>query len=616
MCGIVAFLSASNGPAPQAAWLQSMADVIKHRGPDDDGVWIHDRVGLSFRRLAILDLSPAGHQPMVSTDGQSAMVFNGEIYNYVELRRDLASRGHTFRSSGDSEVLLNAYREWGMEFVDRLVGMFAFCIVDLQRRRLVLARDRFGIKPLYYHASDAGVLFASEIKALRRSGLWHGDLNTARFARWLAFGRTESVPEDQDTFLEGIHQVPAGHLCEVPFDGPMRMQPFWTPSLIEKSGSPDDLDTLLEHFEDSMRLHMRADVPVGVMLSGGMDSVSIACEMARIRAVTAPDQPLHAFCYLSDDFDESQQLSDTIQQTGCAVHTLRDDGARTFWSRLDQVIWHHDEPVHSPSVLMGYELYRAASANGIRVVLSGQGADETLGGYHYLFDHLLVSAALEGRLPTVLTQARAVASVSARPVREVLARTIQLLRAHVLSASPVFRRVAAERRLREAPGRQFLTPEFSARALPAPELFRGESLSAALVRAIKRTPLPQYLRVEDRNSMAHSVEARVPFLDHRLAELALALPAMAKLSDGWNKRVLRDAMRGRIPDSVRLRQEKLGFPTSARRWFATELADDLREVTTNGRVMQMGWFDSTAVHRALERHIRGEFDATNLLFNI
>jgi asparagine synthase (glutamine-hydrolysing) len=616
MCGFVGFLALTDESAPTSEWVTSLIDTIAHRGPDDSGVLIAGRIGLGFRRLAILDLSPAGHQPMTSRDGTLSIVFNGEIYNYVELRAELQALGHRFVSSGDTEVLLAAYAQWGRRCVDRLVGMFAFCVVDRRTSTLFVARDRLGIKPLFVVRHQRGVLFASELKVMRRSGLWSGKLNTARFAQFLSYGRTEEVLDDADTYLDGVQQIMPGHSRTLRFDGTQVDECYWAPSHREERERADVVPRFLAMFDDSMKLHMRSDVPVGVMLSGGMDSVSIACTMAQLAGTANAGQTLHAFCYLSEDFDESKQLIDTISQTGATMHEVAAVEAETFWTRLRETIWFHDQPVHSASVLVGFELYRLAAASGIRVVLSGQGADETIGGYEYFFDHLLVTEALRGRLPTLLAQAESVAAIRGKTRKEMLMRCARLARAHFMSSLAGYRQITASRRLAEGRGLRFLTPEFRALASPAMEAPAGQTLGIALERAVRQSPLPHYLRIEDRNSMAHSVESRVPFLDHRLVEQAMALPAQWKMFDGWNKRVLRDAMTGRIPDSVRLRRQKFGFPTSAKRWFAGPLAEGMRAIISDGAAMRSGWFDQPVVARELERHVRGETDASNLLFNV
>jgi len=616
MCGFVGFLALSDESAPTREWVTSLTDTLAHRGPDDSGTLIAGRLALGFRRLSILDLTPAGHQPMTSRDGTLSLVFNGEIYNYLELRAELQALGHRFVSTGDTEVLLAAFAQWGRRCLDRLVGMYAFCIIDRRTSTLFVARDRLGIKPLYVLRHPRGVLFASELKAIRRSGLWNGRLNTARFAQFLSYGRAEAVPDDADTYLDGVQQILPGHCWTLRFDGTRVDECYWAPGADEERERADAVPRFLAMFDEAMKLHMRSDLPVGVMLSGGMDSVSIACTMAQLAGRAGAGQALHAFCYLSEDFEESEQLDDTIALTGATMHRVATIEAETFWERLREAIWFHDQPVHSSSVLMGFELYRLASANGVRVVLSGQGADETIAGYEYFFDHLLVTEALRGRLPTLLEQARVVADARGKSRNDVLLRCARLARAHLFSHVAGFRRFTASRRMLEGRGRPFLTPEFCALASPAVEIPAGQTLGVALERAVRRSPLPHYLRAEDRNSMAHSVESRVPFLDHRLVEQTMALPAHWKMFDGWNKRLLREAMRGRIPDSVRLRREKFGFPTSAKRWFAGPLADGMRDIVRDGLAMRSGWFDQRAVARELERHVRGETDASNLLFNV
>ncbi len=615
MCGFVGFLSLPGQQPPDARWLECLCDTIVHRGPDDSGTYIDGQVGLGFRRLSILDLSDAGHQPMVSSDQAHAMVFNGEIFNYVELRHELSALGHQFSSTGDSAVLMAAYRQWGARCVERLVGMFAFCIHDRSRGVIFIARDRFGVKPLYLLRTARGVVFGSELKAIRASGLWDGRLNEERFASLLVHQRVDVLPETAETFLAGIVQLPAAHTMEITMAGVETTRRYWSLPDRTTSAPSDPIAEFGRLFDDSMKLRMRADVPVGVMLSGGMDSSSIACAMARL--VGSPDtrpEPLHAFCYESEEFDESQQLADTVAQTGVHVHRYTPD-PEAVWREMPRALWHHDEPIHSASVLMGFGLYRTAAAHGIRVVLGGQGADETIGGYGYLFDHLLVTHAAAGRVDRLWADTGALAAGGAVTRGALLSGTMRRLRAHLLSGNDSYRQLAARRRLAEAPGWQYVDASFGARATPGANAAGPQDLRSTLVAAATDAPLPCYLRAEDRNSAAHSVEARVPFLDHRLAEFCVALPAEWQMRDGWNKYVLREAMRGRIPESVRARRVKFGFPTSVRRWFAGPLASSARTLILDGPLRSMGWFQMQRVESAIDRHARGDGDFSNLLFN-
>lgn len=615
MCGFVLF--ATNGGRPiHHEWVEAMLDTIRHRGPDDSGIHIESGFALGFRRLAILDLSTAGHQPMLSHDGRHAMVFNGEIYNYVELREELRSLGHCFKSSGDSEVLLAAYSQWGEACVDRLRGMFAFGVVERSTGAMFVARDRFGIKPLFMLKTADGVLFASEIKAIRKSGLQTSRPNAARFAKWLADGRMDAIPNSRETFLENIEQVMPGEALHVAPDGTVRRGQYFSPDAIPDDGCAS-IDDFAEKFDDAIRVHLRADVPIGVMLSGGMDSVSIACRFSALTGgPAARTQPIHAFCYAADDFDEETPLRDTIAQTGMTQHLVTDSSAERFWGLLPQLMWHHDEPVQSTSALVGFELYRLAASNGIRVVLSGQGADETLAGYPNYFDDLLVSLALRGRLPSLLKQADQLARDRKLSRNEVLWSCAKRARGTLLQGIGAYSRLSARRRTQSANGLRVLTPELTKSLAPLEPLATNARLGPSLRRSVTEYPLPMYLRVEDRNSMAHSIESRVPFLDHKLATYALRLPLEARVWDGWNKRALRFGMQGKIPESVASRRQKFGFPTGVRKWFSTSLASPLDDLVLRGAAVRSGWIDSSEVKNVLVEHRSGQKDHSTMLFNL
>src|SRR5437016_7269964 len=304
MCGLVVMLGLG-GRQADAAVLSQMARSIAHRGPDDSGLYLHQQVGFGFRRLAILDLSPTGHQPMCSEDGELVIVFNGEIYNYIELREELRAAGHCFRSTSDTEVLLAAYREWGPECLGRLNGMWAFVIHDRRRGVLFGARDRFGVKPLFVHHGKDAWLLASEAKAILASGLYARETNWQVSADFLLHGKLDETPA---TFFAGIEQVPPGCAFELRLDGRWRQCPYRSLSAIESEPTTDVEEAVAELLEDAVRIRLRSDVPVGVCLSGGLDSTAIICAMARNRegGATAAGQtaPLLAFCYHESAFDE------------------------------------------------------------------------------------------------------------------------------------------------------------------------------------------------------------------------------------------------------------------------------------------------------------------------
>src|SRR5439155_996159 len=380
MCGVAAVVMLDGCPAA-AEIVSRMTKALAHRGPDDDGVHLSDSVALGFRRLSILDLTPSGHQPMSTRDGSVTIVFNGEIYNYIELRTELEARGRTFRSSGDTEVLFQAYCEWGAQCLPKLNGMWAFLVYDKHRQVIFGSRDRFGIKPLYRYQSAGAVLLASEMKAIRASGLYTSATNWRTAARYLLEDRLDDTTE---TFYEGIVQVGAGAAFELDLRGNYREWPFWSPDDIATSPTAEPAEAFAELFEDAVRLHMRSDVPVGVSLSGGLDSTSIICASARIRAASGAKGDLQAFCYMAPEFDETDYIMATVRQTGAVLRRL-ETTAQGLWADFERMLWFQDEPVHAIAALVGYQLMKLAADHGLKVMLNGQGADETIGGYPNYF---------------------------------------------------------------------------------------------------------------------------------------------------------------------------------------------------------------------------------------
>jgi asparagine synthase (glutamine-hydrolysing) len=604
MCGIAVMFGLHGRPADPDV-VGRMTAALHHRGPDDHGQYVSGPVGLGFRRLSILDLSPAGHQPMLSADGRHALIFNGEIYNYIELRDELQARGRRFRSTGDSEVLLQAYDQWRLDCVDRFNGMWAFAIHDAERHSVVVSRDRFGVKPLFrYHAGDF-VLFASEIKAILASGLYRSATNWEAASRFLLRG---DLDVDHQTFYEGIERVDAGTIAELTAAGTETKRRFWSLDAIEPGDVADPVAEFRELFRDAVKIRMRSDVPVGVFLSGGLDSTSIICMMKKERERQQGTQgALQAFSYMSMEHDESSFIRDTVAQTEADFEEVHID-PRTMWDNLSRLLWHHDEPVHSPTALVGYELMRRARAKGTIVILNGQGSDETLAGYWNFVQAYWTELVMRGRLGSAAREMLHYCRSHGRPVlpaaRELMAS----------AAKQTLNRVATAN-LRQRP----VTDDADV-AWMSPELIRqlgrrGEpkvrNLRTALERAVTFRPLPIFLRVEDRNSMAHSVEARLPFMDYRLVKLSLSLPSEWKVRSPWNKYILRESMRGVIPESVRTRLDKMGFPTSAREWTASAWHEPMQDLFASQGFRERGVFNVPALRAALDKHRAraGDFSA-------
>jgi asparagine synthase (glutamine-hydrolysing) len=610
MCGFVVIVGRAGRLADRAV-VERMVATIAHRGPDDSGFWSNGSVAMGFRRLAIIDRSLAAHQPMLAPDGQAVLVFNGEIFNYVELRDELRSLGHQFHSTGDTEVLLAAWRQWGENCVDHLVGMFAFVIWDERRRVLFGARDRFGVKPLFAYRGKDVVMLASEIKAIQASGLYEHEENWEAIAGYLLTG---TLDDGVATCFRGIEHIPPAHSFNLAFDGSLRQRRYFDlpeQTLERTDDAPEMLARLLE---DSVRIRMRSDLPTGVCLSGGLDSTAIVCEMARRRELAHDPQPLLAFNYNTRDYDESAYIAETLRVTGATLVSSRVT-EREMWDSMPRVMHFHDEPLHSMNALVSFDLMRLARQHGAIVVLNGQGADEILAGYSSFYGDYWTSLVASGRMREAAREIGAYArafgvdrwKLEAQVARQIGFRAVGLAPGYGLLAG-VARRILLRR-----------NPWFSrelVRNAPDRVSSPGIRLEHAQRQSLTTDPLPLLLRVEDRNSMAHGVEVRVPFLDHRLVSYALALPIDWRIRGPWNKYVLREALRGRIPESVRTRQDKMGFPVPTGRWFARELYEPLRDLIGSQAARQRGLYRTDALLRELDRSRGAHVDNHRVLFRV
>ncbi len=579
MCGIVGLIFTS--PRDKVAERASaMLSRLKHRGPDDHGWLCYSRsvkragrgelpfvpmeAVMLHRRLSILDLSEAGWQPMSTPDGRYAIVYNGEIYNYLEVRVELERRGHVFDSRSDTEVLLHAYVEWGPYALQRLVGMFAFGILDMQARRLFLARDHAGIKPLYYVSLANGFAFASEIKALLELPEVDRQVNPQRLYDYLRFGLTDHGGE---TLFARVRQLPSAHYLEVALDHPADLQPvcYWSIDLTQRQEVSFEkaAQHLRDLFLESVRLHMRSDVPVGAALSGGIDSSSIVMTM---RHLLGSRLDLHTFSYIADEPSRSEErwVDRVGRAAGAIVHKVCPN-PQDLVTELDDLIAAQDEPFGSTSIYAQRRVFRLAGDAGIKVMLDGQGADELLGGYRLYLPARLASLMRQGQwgkalrfLPNALGQtdsggARLVFQAGGlllpRSLHEPAMRLVgENLTPSWLNANWFWERGVIRRSFWKSNGRQLLRDQ--------------------LHRTVVETSLPMLLRYEDRNSMSFSIESRVPFLTPALINFCLTLPEEYIISDdGTSKAVFRQAMRGIVPDAILDRRDKIGFATPEESWL-------------------------------------------------
>jgi asparagine synthase (glutamine-hydrolysing) len=609
MCGLVVMLGLAGRQADTAV-LTRMAQSLAHRGPDDSGLYVDQQVGFGFRRLSILDLSPTGHQPMASEDGQLVIVFNGEIYNYIELRDELRAAGFCFRSTSDTEVLLAAYRHWGPECLSRLNGMWAFVIHDRRRGVLFGARDRFGVKPLFVHHGNHGWLFASEIKAIVASGLYRRATNWQVAADFLIEGKLDETPA---TFYAGIEQVPPGHAFELRLDGQWRQWAYWSLPAVDPEPPADVEGALADLLEDAVRIRLRSDVPVGVCLSGGLDSTAIICAMARHRK-NGHAAPLLAFCYHEAAFDERAYIADTLAQTGAQLRRISLTPA-AMWDSLAEVLRFQDEPIISGAPIAGFHLMKLAAGNGVKVVLNGQGSDEALAGYPSYFHDHWYTLLRKGRVARAWRETRQYAAAYRARAGRLFLHSLARVFHHQLRRFKPYRSLVRRRHDRRRTQRWF-APSLGERLGPNDMGYEEPDLNAVLRWSVERARLPHYLRLEDRNSMAHGVEARLPFMDYRLMSLAFRLPADRKMEGVWNKVLLRNSQRGRIPESVRTRVEKMGFPTSLHTWMTGVLAEPLRDILTSRSARERGIYNVEEMLRALENGHRVEPEAALQLFHV
>jgi asparagine synthase (glutamine-hydrolysing) len=600
MCGFVVVLSANRQEPIELGLLSRMSELVAHRGRDDQGVFTEEGVAIAFRRLAIFDLAPSGHQPMFSADGRYVIVFNGAIYNFIELRSELQGLGHTFRSQSDTEVLLAAYVQWGRECLPRLNGMWSFVVYDRTTRRLFAARDRFGVKPLFWYHDARGLVLTSEIKALRDAGYAQLKPNWRTIARFLLEEQLHS--DRHETFYASVNEVPAGSYFEGAAGAPPLWQRYWN---LEEAAAAlprptHPVQEFRQLFDDAVRLRMRSNVPVAVSLSGGLDSTSILCSMAE--QSPAGSEPFGALCYRDPGFDETPLVEAVLRQTAASLWPLESNPAQ-FWNCLDRHLWHQDEPVHSFTSVVSFELMKVAHERGAKVVLNGQGADEVLAGYPSYFINHWTELVRSGQFLRAHREMSAQARSHGRGAFSYHARVaracLNQLRRHV----PGHRHLAAGRRRARMAHDPWISPDVKARWEPADQP-HFDSLHQALRFSVEHASLPLYLRVEDRNSMAHGVETRLPFLDHRLVSYVFRLDSQWKVREEYTKVVLREAMRDRIPEPVRTQVHKLGFPTSSDQWFRAELYVRCKDLLASRAVRESGVWNVSEVQRALEDHRR------------
>ncbi|MCW3121333.1 MAG: asnB [Flavipsychrobacter sp.] len=593
MCGILAIVNLKNDL--KGNHLAAASRVIRHRGPDDEGflTWVPDeqpaiwaganiaastqqhwgyqsispdqsfKVGFGHRRLSILDLSPLGHQPMVYASAGLSITFNGEVYNYLEIKEELLKLGHKFSGTSDTEVILHAWEVWGVKCLDKFNGMFSFVILDHKKQELYAVRDRFGVKPLYYYKSDSAIYLSSEIKQIRTAPGFRFELNESVAAQFLAYGTCE---HGDNTFYKGIRQIQGGHYLRIDLSkagSEPEIKKWYTLTPKRWNGNYNEAVTEFKTLlTDAVSLRLRSDVKVGSCLSGGLDSSSIVCiaaDLLKAKGDFAGQETITA-CYDDAKYDEWNFAQEVIKKTNARPHRVFPSFGQ-LQQELDAFLWHQDEPVASTSVFSQWAVFKGTNEAGLKVMIDGQGADEQLAGYGGNDIPLYAGLLKKARLSALLDESKHYKKEKGAWPKGFLLSALQLNNNIFSKVLPAHLRLSQTQQKIEWMQNADVKTMYDKPAA---------SLQESLLRQLYGAPLPALLRYEDHNSMAWSVESRTPFMDYRLLEFNLGLPEEYIYKRGVRKTILRDAMHGVIPAAIENRKDKMGFVTPEELWIKGE----------------------------------------------
>lgn len=599
MCGICGIINFKKQPIEKAL-IRKMMQMMKHRGPDDEGIFIKDNVALGHVRLSIIDLSSAGHQPMLSNDGRYLITFNGEIFNYQELRGELNSKGYNFKTRTDTEVLLNCYIEWGEECLNKLNGMWAFAIYDNLKKTILISRDRYGIKPLYYLTENNRIYFASEILPILKVTNYKSSPNFQAIHDYIVYNRTDQT---EDTFFCGIKKLQHGHNLKIDSAG------FKISRWYNLSSKVYDGDVSFEEYHEllksSVSLRMISDVPVGVCLSGGLDSSSIVSILDRDLGLNET----HTFSAVYGDGklgDESRFIN-IFRKNIPNMHFVYPN-AGTLMSDLLDFIKSHSEPVNTTSQYAQYKVMEYAK-NYVTVTLDGQGADEILGGYEYFYGYNFKGMLISGNIGNLISEIFYYLKVNLQiyGLYGIYTLLFLLLPEHL------------KRYIRYSNAKivnKDLSKEYSKNNSISNTLYKSRNLREALLDHFEYK-LEHLLKWEDRNSMAHSIEARVPFLDHRLVEKTISLHHSLLINKGVTKFILRESMKNVLPQEIYQRKDKVGFDTPEAEWFREpEFIKLLFQIIHEGKINDHGIIDKNKSAEMLRQHIQKKNDNSRELWKI
>lgn len=595
MCGISGIINLK-GKEVSPSDIQSMMSAMKHRGPDDEGVFVHQNLGLGFVRLSIIDLSPAGHQPMKSTDERFTIVFNGEIFNYVELREELKLKGYVFKTDTDTEVLINSFKEWGEDCQHKFNGMWAFALFDKQENTLFISRDRYGIKPFYYFQNEDIFAFASEIPSLLKVLPEKPEANNQAIFDYLVFNRTD---QSHETFFKEIYKLQHGHSMSINLKDKIEIskpkQWYNLKTEIDKrKGNRLTLGEFKKLFSDAIKMRLRSDVPVGVCLSGGLDSSAIVSTL--IKEFGKTDLNTFSAVYEKGQFGDETAF---IKLYECELkHMFYTTPTKdSLLQDIKKFVAIHAEPIPGTSPYAQYKVMELAQGKVV-VTLDGQGADEMLAGYHYFFGFYFKDLFRHFRLARLLKEMFKYLQIH---------KSLFGIKTFAYFLLPSTLRTKARVGEKAYLNKDFVNKYSKTNAI-ASNLYAANSLNEALINHFEYK-LEHLLKWEDRNSMAFSLEARVPFLDHRLVEASLSADSRDIIVNGMTKAPLREAMKGILPDKIRLRTDKMGFGTPQDEWFrGTDFQILVNDILSSDSFKYRNIIEVEIAENMYQKHMKGEIN--------
>jgi asparagine synthase (glutamine-hydrolysing) len=613
MCGIAGKYYFGSDKRVNARVIEAMTDLVAHRGPDDRGFYVSARIGLGHRRLSILDLSPAGHQPMANEDGTVWVIFNGEIYNYKPLRADLEVCGHRFRSNTDTEVILHAYEQYGLDFVQKFRGMFAFGLWDEKLQRLVLARDHFGIKPLYFHQGADFISFGSEIKSLLKDPEVPCDVDLQGLSNFITL---HYVPGPR-TMFAGIAKLLPGHIL-VADRGKIQINRYWE---LQKQGrftlsESDAIEHVYNELRSSVKDRLQSDVPVGALLSGGLDSSGVLALMTDILQKPVPAFTVGYSPTGEDKFSEFKYSRLVAQHLKSDYHEVVVT-AEMFRDFLPRAIWHQDEPIGEPPAVPLYYVCKLAREHGVTVLLSGEGSDELFAGYNRHNGEMF--SRYYGLIPQFVNRN------IVGPLINQLPRAPLLKKGHrSMAVREWWQRYQSWHTVFTPDLKQELLIGHSTRIIDTfNDVFGNykghidslDKLDRILWMDFQAWLPDDLLMKKDKMGMATSLEARVPFLDHLFVQMAFQIPSALKVKRLTTKYILKRSLERLLPREI-IYRKKEGFPTPISQWISQELRDYVHDWLCGSGRQYHGFFNRVVVHRLLREHLSGQQDHERLIFPI